>query len=260
MALWLALSLTTALAAAPPSPRPSTAPEDSSAPAHAKRRKTRTPGLDQDAARGFVVAGAILTAASTWTSGMIASRFLDSSNPTKQAMGRVLPISFAGPIAAAAMGEATHQPLGMLGVLQGSGLSFLAVGAVSMARHRRLGHDRPRSNRSHSTGVLALTQGVMWFSITWGMTFGFSRPGAREGEEFDRRLQVPIVGGIWAAPQAPNYTRGYLGLTSSAIQIASASAVVFGAVVLGKHRKRSRLSLMPLPTPEGAQLVAAMRF
>ena len=260
MALWLALSLTTALAAEPPSPRPPTAPEESSAPANTNRRKTRTPDLDQDAARGFVIGGAMLTAISTWSSGMIASRYLDSSSTAKQGMGRVLPIPFAGPIAAAAMGDPTQQPLAALGVLQGGGLSFLAVGAVSLARHRRLGHERHFLNRRQSIGVLALTQGVMWFSITWGMTFGFSRPGAKDGEEFDRRLQIPIVGGIWAAPQAPNYTRGYLGLTSSAIQIASASAVLFGAVVLGKHRKRNRLSVMPVPTPEGAQLVAAMRF
>lgn len=100
----------------------------------------------------------------------------------------------------------------------------------------------------------------MWLSITWGMTFGFSRARAKSGDAFAGRLQAPLIGGIWAAPLAPNYTRGYLGLTSSAVQIASASAIVFGAVVLRKRRKAKRLSVVPVPTHDGAHVVAAMRF
>lgn len=260
MALWLAVSITTALTAAPPSPLPPTAPLETSAPAHATRRKTSTPELGQDSARRFILAGAMLTALGTWSSGMIASRYLDSNSAAKQGIGRVLPIPFAGPIAAAAMGPRAHSAIATLGMLQGAGLSFLAIGSLSLSRHRRLGHDRDVPKRNDSTGVIALTQGVMWLSITWGMTYGLSRPRAKQGDRFARRLQAPLIGGIWAAPLAPNYTRGYLGLTSSAVQIASASVIVFGAVVLRKHRMRNRLSIIPVPTPEGAQLVAAMRF
>ncbi len=252
--------LTTALAMAPPSPNPTphvqTRPPQTEARAG---RRTPNPKLSRDSARGFLVAGGVLSALSTWSTGMVASRYLDSRSATKQAMGRVLPIPFAGPILAAAIGDRPQQYVATLGMMQGAGFSFLTIGAVSLSRHRRLGHDRP-PKPNNSTGVLALTQGVMWLSVTWGMTFGFSRDRAKGGDAFARRLQAPLVGGILAAPLAPNYTRGYLGLTSSAIQIASASAVVFGAVVLSKHRRRNRLSLMPIPTPEGAQIVAAMRF
>ncbi|MGH1344304.1 MAG: hypothetical protein ACRBN8_22285 [Nannocystales bacterium] len=249
MAFLLAASVTMALAVPPPSPPTSEGP----------RRKTAEPQLGQDSARGFVVAGAVLTGLSTWSSGMIASRYLDSRNATQQARGRVLPIPFAGPIVAAAMGTRTQQPIAALGVIQGAGLSFLTIGAVSLARHRRLGHRRGPLIFNKATGVLALTQGVMWLSVSWGMTFGFSRTRAKSGDAFARRLQVPIIGGLWAAPIAPSYTRGYLGLTSSAIQIASAAGVVFGAVMLRKHHK-NRLSVMPMPTPEGPRLVASMRF
>jgi hypothetical protein len=189
---------------------------------------------------------------------MVASRYLDSDSATKQRMGRLLPIPFAGPVAVAASGRRAAYPIAMLGIAQGAGLSFLAIGSVGLSRHRRLGHDRVRP--LHSTGVLALTQGAMWLTISWSMTLGYSLSRARAGDVFARRLQVPIIGGVLAAPRAPDYTRGYLGLTSSAVQLAAASALVFGAVVLSKHRKRSPLAVLPVPTPDGAQLMAATRF
>jgi len=261
MSLWLAVSMTTALAVAPASPSPVPVPEASSSRTRARTgRKVPDSQLSADSAKGFVVAGAVLTSLSTWSTGMVASRYLDSRDATKQGMGRVLPIPFVGPIVAAAKTNGVRRYISALGLIQGAGLSFLTIGAISMSRHRRRGHPTDVRNPNKATGVLALTQGVMWLSVTWGMTFGFSRARAQEGDAFSRRLQVPLIGGIWAAPLAPNYTRGYLGLTSNAIQIVSASAIVFGAVVLGRRRARSRLSVMPVPTAEGAQLVAAMRF
>lgn len=234
--------------------------QDAQGPRPRTRPPARDPSLGQDSATGFLVAGAVLTGLSTWASGMVASRYLDSTDATRQQMGRVLPIPFAGPIAAAGIGSREQRYLATLGMVQGAGLSFLTIGAVSLSRRRRLKRfDHPPA-RNHSTGVLALTQGVMWLSITWGMTFGFSRARASDGDAFARRLQVPLVGGFFAAPLAPNYTRGYLGLTSSAVQIASASAIVFGAVVLGKRRNTKQLSVVPVPTRDGAQLVAAIRF
>lgn len=192
---------------------------------------------------------------------MFASRYLDSNSATKRDMGRVLPIPFAGPIAAAAMGgDRMQYSLATLGMLQGAGLSLLTIGAVSMSRHRRLGPPRDVRKHNSATGALVLTQGVMWLGVSWGMTYGFSRARAKRSDPFARRLQAPIIGGIWAASRAPDYTDGYLGLTSSAIQIASASAVIFGAVAVSKRRKRNALMVMPVLTPEGGQLVAAMRF
>ena len=254
--------MTTALAAATPSPRPPPGPgQDAAAADTTARRKTPHPKLGQDSAKGVFVTGVVLTALSTWSSGMLASRYLDSNSATKRGMGRVLPIPFAGPIAAAAMGgDRMQYPLATLGMIQGAGLSLLTIGAVSMSRHRRLGRPRDVRKRNSSTGALVLTQGVMWLCVSWGMTYGFSRVRAKGGDPFARRLQAPIIGGIWAASRAPNYTRAYLGLTSSAIQMASASAIVFGAVALSRHRKRNTLMVMPVPTPEGGQLVAAMRF
>ena len=105
-----------------------------------------------------------------------------------------------------------------------------------------------------------MTQGILWLTISWGMTYGFSRERAESGHEFSRRMQAPLIGGFWAAPVAPNYTQGYLGLTSSAVQIASATAIIVGAVAVSARRRQRRLSFMPMPTPDGGQVVASMRF
>ncbi len=259
MALLLAASFTAALAATPPSPRPApTANPPTTSTLAKQRRRTAAPKLSQDSARGFVVAGTILTALGTWSSGLVASRYLDSDSPAKQRMGRLLPIPLAGPVAVAATGRRAAYPATALGIAQGAGLSLLAIGSVGLSRHRRLGHNRVRP--AHSTGVLALTQGAMWLTISWSMTLGYSLSRARAGDVFARRLQVPLIGGLWAAPRAPDYTRGYLGLTSSTVQLAAASALVVGAVLVSKPRKRTPLAVLPLPTPDGAKLMAAMRF
>ncbi len=206
----------------------------------------------------MLVAGSALAVVSTWAIGMASARLRDSHDSSKREMGRLAPIPFVGPIILAT-GGGVRGLYSWLAIAQGSGLALTAIGAINLSRHRRLGHDLGFRRVGAETGVLALTQGAVWLGVTWGLTFGFAGNGGRR-DAFERRLQVPLIGGIWAAPVAPNYTRGYLGLTSSAVQIAAASAIVFGAVVLSKHRKGGRLSVLPVPTPEGAQLVAAMRF
>lgn len=206
----------------------------------------------------MLVTGVALTLVSTWGAGFASARLRDSDDSSQRDTGRLVPIPFAGPIILAT-GGGTRGLFSVLAMAQGGGLAFTALGAINVSRHRRLGHDLGFRRVGRDTGVLALTQGVVWLGVSWGMTFGFSGNRGRR-DAFARRLQAPIIGGIWAAPRAPDYTRGYLGLTSSAIQIASASAIVFGAIVLSKQRKRNTLTVLPVPTAEGGQLVAAMRF
>lgn len=238
---WLVSSvLATVLAAAPTQPK--------------------QPSLSKSSARAFTIGGAVATTLTLWPAGMAAARLRDSRNPRRAALGRYLPIPVAGPIITAARGDKT-QPLAALGVYQGLTISMLTIGAVSLHRHRR--RERAEGETwipTNATGVILMTQGILWLSISWGMTYGFSRERAKSGHEFSRRMQAPLVGGFWAAPVAPNYTQGYLGLTSSAVQLAAATAVVVGAVGLSRRRRQRAISFMPVPTPDGGQLVASLVF
>ena len=239
---WLVSSvLATVLAAAPTQPK--------------------QPSLSKSSARGFAFGGAVATTLTLWPAGMASARLRDSRNPRRAALGRYLPIPVAGPVITAIRGDKPLAPLAVLGIYQGLSISMLTIGAVSMHRHRR--RDRAEGKTwtpKSSTGVILMTQGILWLTISWGMTYGFSRERAESGHEFSRRMQAPLVGGFWAAPVAPNYTQGYLGLTSSAVQIASATAIVVGTVAISARRRQRRLSFMPVPTPDGGQLVASMHL
>lgn len=221
----------------------------------------KQPRLSESTARAFVGGGAVATALTLWPAGMASARLRDSRSPQSRALGRYLPIPVAGPIIAATRGEKEHYPLLALSLYQGLAISMLTIGAVSVDRHRRRRKaDGETWTPKNSTEVLLMTQGITWLAVSWGMTFGFARERAKSGHEFSRRMQVPLVGGFLAAPVAPNYTQGYLGLTSSAVQIASATAVVFGAIAVSRRRRQRKLSVIPMPTRDGAQLVASMRF
>lgn len=216
------------------------------------------PKLKKRAAEGMVIGGAITTALSTWGIGLVSAVYLDSPDPARRRAGQMMPIPVAGPIIAAAEGDEEMRPLAPLGVYQGAGLALLTVGSISLARHRR--DEETRRQTSQGTGVILITQGVMWLAISWGMTYGFSKSRADAGDVFSQRLQLPIVGGLLAAPHAPTYTRGYLGLTSTAFQLLSAGAIVSGAVMVASHKRRRNMSLLPVPSPEGGHVVFAMRF
>jgi len=216
------------------------------------------PKLEKKTAQKMVIGGAVATAVTTWAGGMVAATFLDSSDPERRRAGRLMPLPVAGPILAAATSDSELRPVATMGVYQGAGLAILTVGAVSLSRHRRADDHPWRPDKS--SGVILITQGVMWLGISWGMTYGFAHENAKAGDPFAQRLQVPVVGGLLAAPRAPSYTRGYLGLTSSAFQLLSAGAIVFGATSIAVDRKRRHMSLLPVPSRDGGQVMFAMRF
>lgn len=224
-------------------------------------QEPKQPSLSKSGARAFTFGGAVATTLTLWPAGMAAARLRDSRNPRRAALGRYLPIPFVGPIITAARGDKTQYPFAALALYQGLSISMLTIGAVSLHRHRRRDRAEGRTWKpKSSTGVILMTQGILWLTISWGMTYGFSRERAKSGHEFSQRMQAPLIGGFWAAPVAPNYTQGYLGLTSSAVQLAAATAVVVGAVGLSRRRRQRALSLMPVPTPDGGRVVASLVF
>ncbi len=242
MASWLAASVAATLLAVAPTSAPK-------------------PKLKHSTARGFVIGGVITTALTVWSGGITAASMLDSDDPAVRARGRWLAIPVYGPLAVAAGGDKRVRPIGSMSVYQGVGIALTSVGAVSLYRHRRIDREEGALRRANtSTGLILITQGMMWLSLSWGMTYGFSRQRAKKGDEFARRMQVPLVGGILAAPEAPSHTRGYLGLTSSGFQLLSAAAIVSGAVIVSRSRKPRNLTVLPMPSRDGAGVVAAMRF
>ncbi len=222
---------------------------------------TPRPKLKRQTARGMLLGGAVGTVGFTWISGLVTGLYLDSADESKRDAGRFMPIPFAGPLIAGARGDDEERVIASLGVYQSAAIAILTVGAVSEFRHRQFDRAEGRTRRvDKSTGVLLITQGVMWLGLSYGVTLGLSRRRAAGGDEFNRRMQAPLVGGILAAPVAPNYTRGYLGLTSSAVQLASATCIALGAVAIAHRRRSQRLSILPLPQPDGATITASMRF
>jgi len=245
MASWLAASVVAISLVAAPQP------------------ESPRPKLKQRTAQGMVIGGAVGTAVMTWTAGLVAARLLDTPDPTRQAMGRRLVLPVAGPALAAAEGPDDARAIASLSVYQAASIAVLTVGATSLVRRRRYEQARGEwKPASSNTGALLASQGIVWFGMTWGMTFGFARDKAKRGDPFSRRMQVPLVGGLLAAPHAPNHTRGYLGLTATALQLSAAALLTTGAVMIARHRKRRRaeVTLLPVPTRGGGQLNAAIRF
>lgn len=216
------------------------------------------PRLPHKTAKGMVIGGTLSSAVTLWAAGMVSASLLDSSNPGRRQAGRLVPLPVAGPVLAAAGGDEELRPVAPLGVYQAASLAVLAVGSTSLARHHRAGHEPRRPDKP--TGVILLSQGVMWLSISWGVTYGFSRQSAKAGDPFAQRLQVPLVGGFLAATRAPTYTRGYLGLSSSAFQLLSAGVIAYGVATVASHRQRRNLALVPMPSRDGGQVVVTMRF
>ncbi len=255
---WLAGVLSGSLLAA----APQTSELNIAAPQVAAQPSPRRPKLKRKTAQGMLLGGALGTAGMTWISGLVAARYLDSGDASLREAGRLMPIPVAGPIiAASASDDPEQRVVASLGVYQGVSIAILTIGAVSEHRHRQLDRFEGRPRRvDKSSGVLLVTQGIVWLGLSYGMTYGFSADRAKRGDAFSRRMQVPLVGGFLAAADSPDYTRGFLGLTSSAVQLASAACIAVGATAIARRRRSQRLSILPLPQPDGATITASMRF
>lgn len=221
------------------------------------------PKVKRRAAAGMVIGGAVVTAGFLGGSALLGAVLLDSGDPARQRMGRVLPIPFVGPFLAATRASGQRPgPFVALGVEQLLAASILTVGAVTLHRHRAIERDLgERRDLGTSAAVGMVTGGMMATMLTYGMTLGFARERARQGDPFARRLQIPLVGGFAAAARAPSHVRGFGALTSSTLQLGGVAVTTIGAVVLARKRTRGRpVAVVPFGDATGVHVSATWRF
>ena len=189
-----------------------------------------------------------------WGGGLLSAALVDQGDRGAGAIA----VPVVGPIVyGARAGDGMLTPMVWASAHQAAAITLLTVGSVSLSRHRRLGYTSPQL--SENGGIALIASGALVLTLIAGPTFGFAHRLA-DNDPYMRRLQIPIVGGIAAAPEAPSYMAGYLGLTSSAIQLMSVGAIAYGGYVVANHRKHPNLSLLPMPSREGGQVVFAMQF
>ena len=149
--------------------------------------------------------------------------------------------------------------LAFAGATQGLGVALMTASAITGIQDG----PRPRGPKARKgIGLGLLVSGSTTLAITYLATLSIGASFARDRHDaqqrsFGRRLRFPLVGGFAAMPKAERYFQMWSAGASSAVQIASAAAIVAG---IAWRRSARRPHLSVLPQRNGMHVAFAMRF
>lgn len=223
------------------------------------------PTMERKTAYGMLFGGGAALLGLVWAGGMIGAAYRDGDRHVDRDLGRVMPYPLVGPFMAARRRGIPGRDkfvFGLLGVEQWAAYGITLAGALGVSAHRKYDrYHRIERHASKSTIVALTAGGLAGLVLTYGMSVGFSEGHRRAGGPYGRQFYVPLVGGIMAAPHAPNNRVAVGALTSSALQIASAGALATGiALSVRRNRRKRHLTVMPSAGRGHAFVTATLRF
>ncbi len=219
---------------------------------------------ERNYATGTLVAGLAITTVSLGVGGLVSAHHLDSADPRRRSAGRAGAIPLVGPIVGTRRAPPKQKiDFALMAAYQWSGVAILAGGAVWTGTHRRFDRARGVESDGEATSQVLLAGGLLGSALAYGVTFGIAQRSYDRSEDgrFASRLRLPVVGGVWAARDAPTHVAGYIGVASSIAQVGLLTvAGVALAQVLRRRRNPRSLSVVPIASRSAAQLTATMRF
>lgn len=204
-----------------------------------------------------------MTTVSLGAGGLVSAHHLDAKDPRRRSAGGVGAIPLVGPIIGARWAPSKEKiDFALVAAWQWSGLAFVAGGVLLTKEYRRVDRARGVAPAGRALDRAMVVGGVLGTVLASGVSLRIAKSYERsEDSRFASRLQNPVVGGAWAAHDAPTHVGGYIGVASSVAQLGLLTVAGFGiARMVRRERKRRSLSVIPVASRSTAQVVATVRF
>lgn len=223
---------------------------------------TKDTSASRRAGTQLMVIGAGFFGATYGVSTLVAAVQMDNPDHARVfEANAALAVPLFGPLIAATRTHNEDKRVGLAFSATGQllGLGMVAAGAAITASAAHKGHPAPQRTRDLNLG--AVIGGGAVGALTYLVTASIAKGSAGGISLGRRRMLIPLVGGFMAMPHSERYVQMWARGASSAIQLASAAAVVGGAIGLHRDRVRKRqASLAVIPTRDGPRITFAMRF